>query len=50
MVDELLNAEESDDMRAAIITANINPTRPDGKIFNTSLKKYRLRHDYFKKL
>ena len=38
MVDELLKAEERDDMRAAIMTANINPTRPDGKILSTNLK------------
>ena len=36
---ELLNAEERDDMRAAIITANIKPTAPDGRMFRTSLKK-----------
>lgn len=35
----LLKADDRDDMRAAIITAIINPTRPVGRTFNTSLKK-----------
>ena len=38
MVDELLKADERDDIRAAIMTANINPTSPDGKILSTNLK------------
>ena len=35
----LLNADESDDIRAAIITAIIVPTSPTGSKFNTSLQK-----------
>ena len=35
----LLNADESDDIRAAIITAIITPTNPTGSTFNTSLEK-----------
>ena len=37
MVALLLNAEERDDMTAAIITANISPTIPVGRMFNTNL-------------
>ena len=35
----LLNADESDDIRAAIITAIITPTSPTGSTFNTNLEK-----------
>ena len=38
MVALLLKADESDDIKAAIITAIINPTRPTGRIFRTSLE------------
>ena len=38
MVALLLNAEESDDMRAAIMTAIIRPTSPTGRTFRTSLE------------
>ena len=34
----LLNAEESDDIRAAIMTAIIRPTNPTGRTFRTSLE------------
>ena len=37
MVLELLKAEDSEDMRAAIMTASISPTSPVGRISNTSL-------------
>ena len=39
MVLELLKADESDDIRAAIITASIKPTAPEGKISKTNLAK-----------
>ena len=39
MVLELLKADESEDMRAAIITANIKPTAPVGRMSKTNLKK-----------
>lgn len=35
----LLKADDKDDMRAAIMTAIIKPTRPVGRTFKTSLKK-----------
>jgi len=38
MVALLLNAEDKDDMTAAIITAIIRPTMPVGRMFNTSLQ------------
>lgn len=38
MVALLLNAEDKDDMTAAIITAIIKPTMPVGRMFNTSLQ------------
>ena len=37
MVLELLNADDNDDMRAAIITASIRPTAPVGRMFSTNL-------------
>ena len=37
IVEELLNIEVSDDIRAAIITANMRPFRPDGISSSTSL-------------
>ena len=37
MVALLLKAEDNDDMSAAIMTANISPTRPVGSTFNTNL-------------
>ena len=39
MVALLLNADERDDIRAAIITAIIKPTNPIGSTFRTSLQK-----------
>jgi len=33
----LLKADDNDDIRAAIMTAIIKPTKPTGSIFNTSL-------------
>jgi hypothetical protein len=39
MVALLLKAEDKDDIRAAIMTAIIRPTRPDGNTFSTSLIK-----------
>ena len=38
MVALLLNAEESEDIRAAIMTAIIRPTIPTGRTFRTSLE------------
>lgn len=38
MVALLLKAEDKDDMRAAIMTAIIKPTRPVGNTFSTSLQ------------
>ena len=38
MVALLLNAEESEDIRAAIMTAIIRPTIPIGRTFRTSLE------------
>ena len=38
MVALLLNAEESEDIRAAIMTAIIRPTIPIGRMFRTSLE------------
>lgn len=40
MVPLLLNTEEREDIRAAIITAIINPTNPIGNTLRTNLKKY----------
>jgi len=40
MVALLLNADDNDDINAAIITAIIKPTRPTGRMFSTSLKTY----------
>lgn len=40
MVPLLLNTEERDDIRAAIITAIINPTNPIGNTLRTNLKKH----------
>jgi hypothetical protein len=37
MVALLLKAEDKDDIRAAIMTAIIRPTRPVGNTFSTSL-------------
>jgi len=39
MVALLLNAEDREDMTAAIITAIIKPTNPVGRMFRTSLQK-----------
>ena len=39
MVELLLNAEESEDIRAAIITAIIKPTNPTGSTLRTNLMK-----------
>jgi hypothetical protein len=43
MVALLLKAEHKDDIRAAIMTAIIRPTRPDGNTFRTSLSKKDIR-------
>ena len=43
MVPLLLNTEERDDIRAAIITAIINPTNPIGNTLRTNLKKHQTR-------
>ena len=41
MVEALLKAEEREDMRAAIITDNINPISPCGNVLRTSCGKAR---------
>ena len=46
MVALLLNAEESDDIRAAIMTAIIRPTIPTGRTFRTSLRSKKDDHQY----
>ena len=46
MVALLLNAEESDDIRAAIMTAIIRPTIPTGRTFRTSLRSKKDDHRY----